>query len=218
MLASRFSSISDSQFPSVVLYSVRPPAVSFESTIRRSGGRFGEKMSIRSSSSSSLTVYLAPSSGDSFGLSLLEFEMSDASAVSSLPRARLGAVAFLLAVVFLSAAVFLRAFVSRGALGVEGVGGGSGLLDDGAETALSGNGTLASFSRSSRAINLLVNFFQSMSSNETLTITCFSECLELVMDLALVGRVVGFEVFFARNCFAGGDAGTYSFSFTLLTY
>lgn len=147
--------------------------------------------------------------------------MSDASAVSSLPRARLGAVAFLLAVVFLSAAVFLRAFVSRGVLGMEGFRGKSGSLDVGlalAEFALSGNGTLASFSRSSRAINLLVNSFQSMSSNETLTITCFSECLELVMDVAFVGRVVAFEVFFARDRFAGGDAGTYSFSLTLLTY
>lgn len=75
----------------------------------------------------------------------------------------MGADTSLLAVVFLTAAVFLRAFGLPAPLGIEGVGGGSGFLSAGlalAETALSGNGTLASCSRSSTAINLRVNFFR----------------------------------------------------------
>lgn len=116
-----------------------------------------------SSSSSSLTVYLASSSGDSSGLSQSEFEASDASVVSSLPRVRLRAVAFLFAVaaVFFFAVVFLHAFVFRAALEMEGICGGRRSSDDGsalADTALS-NGTLASFSRSSRAKKSRVKLF-----------------------------------------------------------
>lgn len=60
-----------------------------------------------------------------------------------------------------------------------------------------------------------LNILQVMP-NETLTVTRFSECLEFLMDVALVGRVMGFKILFARNRFPGGDAGTCSFSLTSL--
>lgn len=56
-----------------------------------------------------------------------------------------------------------------------------------------------------------------MSSTEILTITRFGECLELVIDVVLVSRVIVFKALFTRNCFPGVNTGTYSFSFTSLT-
>lgn len=85
-----------------------------------------------------------------------------------------------------------------------------------AETSLSVNGTFATSSRSSAAVNLQVSSIV-LLADEILTKARFRECLEHIMDVTLVCWIMVFETSLTHHCFPGRYTGSMYLAFVSST-